>query len=125
MLVYLLLNVVVAIACQAPAGNVSVCLPKDIKPADVVSATAAAPGRTAAKVTVAQVLRKLRTHCRRGKLVDARGKEIYFYRMQGCWGNPPPDYQEVLAQQTKELEKLRQHYRVIEMTCNPTGEPLN
>ena len=73
------------------------------------------------QVTVDETLKKLKAKCKRGKLVDASGKEIYFYRLRGCWGNPPADYQEILSQQQRELENLRQRYRVIEMTCNVSG----
>ena len=73
------------------------------------------------KVTVNETLKRLQAHCRKRKLVDARGKEIYFYRLAGCWGNPPLDYQEILQRQSEELQKLRKHYHVIEMTCNPSG----
>ena len=67
-------------------------------------------------------LKQLKARCRKGKLVDAKGKEIRFFRLQGCWGNPPEDYQEILTRQAQELENLRKQYRVIEMTCNESGE---
>ena len=73
------------------------------------------------KITVEQRLIELDARCENGKLIDAEGKEIYFYRLKGCWGNPPADYQEILKQQNEELEKLRKRYVVIEMTCNPEG----
>jgi hypothetical protein len=104
------------------------CLQSDIKPDDVVSAALSKPGMSngsEAKVTVDQTLKRLNAHCRKGKLIDAKGKEIYFYRLAGCWGNPPADYQEVLQRQSEELEKLKRHYRVIEMTCNPSGEQIH
>jgi len=98
------------------------CLQKNIKPGDVVSAAPSKPGNgRGAQVTVDQTLRRLTAHCRRGKLVDANGREIYFYRLNGCWGNPPEDYQEILQRQSEELQKLKKHYHVIEMTCNPSG----
>jgi hypothetical protein len=105
-----------------PASNTSSCLPKDIKPADVVSAQMKTPGREGRKVTVEEKLKEMKARCKRGKLVDATGKEIRFYRLTGCWGNPPADYQEILNRQNSELESLRKRYRVIEMTCNPSGE---
>ena len=100
------------------------CLPDGIQAADVVSTGTAKPGfgGKVVTVTVAQKLRELRARCRRGKLVDARGTEIRFYQLIGCWGNPPDDYQEQLERQAKELEKLRKRYRVIEMTCDSSGE---
>ena len=108
-------------AVLIPANDPCSCLPKDIKRTDVVSAPVSLPGRSGKKITVEQKLKELKARCRRGKLVDASGKEIYFYHLQGCWGNPPADYQEILGQQARELEKLRRRYRVIEMTCNPEG----
>ncbi len=104
------------------------CLPSGIKPSDVVSAQAAKPGSERSEVktiTVAEKLKELRTRCRKGKLVDAKGREIRFYQLVGCWGNPPEDYQEILARQAKELASLRKRYHVIEMTCNPSGEQIS
>ena len=98
------------------------CLPKDIQRTDVVSVQMNGPGRVGKKVTVEQKLKAIKARCRKGKLVDAVGKPIYFYQLQGCWGNPPAEYQEILRAQQKELEKLRKTYHVIEMTCNPGGE---
>jgi len=103
------------------------CLPDGITADDVVSAAVPATvGRTTPKkVTVRAKLKELKARCRKGKLVDARGKEIRFFRLQGCWGNPPEDYQEILMRQAKELENLRKQYRVIEMTCNQSGELIS
>ena len=73
------------------------------------------------KITVGQTLRKLGAECWRGTLVDGRRKPIYFFDLQGCWGNPPADYLEILDQQKEEISKLRKKYTVIEMTCS-TGD---
>jgi hypothetical protein len=101
------------------------CLPKDIKRTDVVTVQQRGPGRSGGKkVTVEQKLKEIKARCRKGKLVDAAGKPIYFYQLQGCWGNPPEGYQEILSAQQRELEKLRKTYRVIEMTCNPSGDVI-
>jgi len=97
------------------------CLPSGIKLTDVVSAQLAKPGRAVSRITVGQKLTEMKAKCKRGKLVDRTGREIYFYRLKGCWGNPPIDYQEILQKQKDELEKLRKKYTVIEMTCNPDG----
>lgn len=108
----------------APAHRFQACLPEGIKSTDIVSAQlvrSAAGGREVKKITVAQKLTEMQARCKKNKLVDAAGKEIYFYRLQGCWGNPPADYQEILQQQQSELEKLKKRYTVIEMTCNPDG----
>lgn len=106
------------------ASNTDSCLPAGIKSADVVSARTV---RTRTKgevvtVTVAEKLKELRARCRKNKLIDGQGREIRFYQLVGCWGNPPDDYQPQLARQAQELVKLRKRYRVIEMTCNPDGD---
>ena len=97
------------------------CLPASIKPADVVTSRLVESSRTVKKVTVEEKLIQLKASCRNGKLVDAAGREIRFFRLEGCWGNPPADYQEILKKQSEALEKLRRKYTVIEMTCNPDG----
>jgi hypothetical protein len=108
----------------APPSRFQHCLPEGTKLTDVVSATIARPGAgpaSAKKTTVEQKLLELKARCKKGKLVDASDREIRFYRLVGCWGNPPADYQEILARQTEEIEKLKKKYTVIEMTCNPDG----
>ncbi len=125
MLATTLLYTAVLIVLLLPANDPFTCLPKGIARTDIVSAQPGKPGRNGgAKVTVEQKLREIKARCRKGKLVDASGKPIYFYRVQGCWGNPPEDYREILSKQKSELEKLRKSYRVIEMTCNPSGEQI-
>jgi len=109
-------------------SNLSSCLPPSIKPTDIVSAKLISflpPNHyNVKKVTVEQKLTELKASCgASGKLVDGMGREIYFYHLTGCWGNPPFNYQNILAKQRQELEQLRQHYTVIEMTCNPSGIP--
>ena len=111
-----------------PTSNLSSCLPPDIKPTGIVSAeliSFSPPNKyNVKKVTVEQKLTELKASCSAsGKLVDGMGREIYFYHLTGCWGNPPFNYQNILAKQRQELEQLRQHYTVIEMTCNPSGIP--
>jgi hypothetical protein len=103
------------------------CLPNGIKGADVVSTQAvrsASGRREFRKTTVAQKLTELKAKCRKGKLVDAAGTEIRFYKLTGCWGHPSDDDREVLERQARELAELRKRYRVIEMTCNPSGEQV-
>ena len=74
------------------------------------------------KVTVRNTLRRMNARCKKDKLVDEKGREIYFFRLIGCWGNPPEDYQEQLAKQQQALERLRKKYTVIEISCNQTGD---
>jgi len=101
------------------------CLPQGIKPTDVISAGVRKPGAVGQQINVEQKLSELGARCRKGRLVDARGREIRFYRLKGCWGNPPPDYQEILQKQDAELRRLKKRYTVVEMTCNPSGEQIS
>ena len=101
------------------------CLPADVDAGEVISLESVAPGREAKKVTVTTKLNQIGARCRANRLVDAKGKQIHFYRLIGCWGNPPLDYQEILDNQQKELAQLRRRYRVIEITCNPSGVMLH
>ena len=116
------------ISLMVEPGDACQCLPKGIKPTDIVSTQVSKPGADSTeikKITVKDKLSELKADCRKRKLIDSSGREIYFYRLQGCWGNPPIDYQEILARQNRELEQLKKRYRVIEMTCNPSGgQPL-
>ena len=104
-------------------ASLAKCLPVDIKLSDVVEATSAryASGQASGvhKITVEDKLNELKATCSDdNKLVDGNGKQIMFYHLTGCWGNPPADYQEILQKQRDELQKLKQQYTVIEMTCN-------
>jgi hypothetical protein len=101
------------------------CLPADVDAAEVISLEPATTGRAAKKITVTTRLNQMGARCRANRLVDAKGKQIHFYRLTGCWGNPPLDYQEILDNQQKELAQLRRRYRVIEITCNPSGIMLH
>ncbi|MEK6337077.1 MAG: hypothetical protein AABM67_19310 [Acidobacteriota bacterium] len=108
-------------------NNPSKCLPDGINRTDVVSTevVGSLKGRPQyRKITVEQKLNELKARCRRDKLVDASGTEIRFYKLAGCWGHPSPDDQEVLERQNRELKALRERYRVIAMTCNPSGEQI-
>ena len=100
------------------------CLPEYVKPTDVVSTRLVQTDGGTLKITVEQKLAELKASCKNGKLVDGTGAEIYFYKLTGCWGNPPRNYQEILERQEAELAILRKQYTVIEMTCNPSGLPI-
>ena len=87
------------------------CLPADIKLSDIVEATSAryASGRASGvhKITVEDKLNELKATCSDdNKLVDGNGRQIVFYHLIGCWGYPPPDYQELLQKQQREIERL-------------------
>lgn len=101
------------------------CLPADVDAAEVISVTPSSAGSAAKKITVTMKLNQIGARCRAKRLVDARGKQIHFYRLTGCWGNPPENYQEILDNQQKELAQLRRRYRVVEITCNPSGVMLH
>ena len=105
------------------AERFSACLPEGVSLNEIVSASedksVAAANK---KVTIRDALHRLNARCKRGKLVDGKGKEIYFFRLIGCWGNPPEDYQEQLTKQQQALERLRKKYTVIEISCNQTGD---
>ncbi len=109
--------------------SLSKCLPTDVKLIDVVDATITgyANGQPVGlhKVTVEQKLNELKATCNSdNKLVDGNGKQIVFYHLTGCWGNPPSNYQDILKKQRDEINKLKQQYTVIAMTCNPSGIPI-
>ena len=105
--------------------RLSACLPAGIKRTDIVSAQWLKSTNEVKRITVEQKLDEIKARCKKGKLVDAAGKEVYFFRLTGCWGNPPIDYQETLRHQEEQLDKLKKRYTVIEMTCNPDGVPLH
>ena len=110
-------------------ADFSTCLPEGITSETVVSAEylgfdSVKKTFRIASVNVREKLTKLGGRCAAGNLTDASGKEIKFYRLQGCWGNPPVDYQEILSNQAKKLADLRKRFTVVELTCNPSGIPL-
>lgn len=100
------------------------CLTGEFKLDTIVSAIRTSPeaGAKIERETIEQRLDKLNAECRAGKLVDEAQKEIRFYQLQGCWGNPPSDADEILDRQQKELLELKKKFTVIEITCNPSGE---
>lgn len=81
------------------------------------------PRAAARKITVRMRLVQLKARCKRGKLVDGKGKEIYFYTLIGCWGNPPADYLDLLKQQAREIVRLKKKYTVIQIPCAQSVDP--
>lgn len=124
-----LLSILILLAASAVAvsGQTFKCLPADIGPDDIVK-TVILPSKTEQehiqKISVRETLRSMRAKCRKGKLVNRRGREIRFYRLQGCWGNRPANSGEIMEEQRKEIASLRKKYCVIELTCNPSGLPV-
>lgn len=102
------------------------CLPDEVKTTDIVRVVAL-PSRSnegnVKKISVRETLKQLRAKCVKGKLVDAKRKEIKFFRIEGCWGNPPEDYLEIQARQREALAELKKKYTVVEMSCNTGGRP--
>jgi len=90
------------------------CLPKDVRADETVSY--GFKGRPA--VTVQNKLTEMKARCRKGRLVDAKGREIRFFHLS-CWGNPPENYQEIRRRETADLATLKKRYTVIEFGCNP------
>lgn len=90
------------------------CLLKDVRPDEVLSY---GPKGTQS-VTVEKKLIEMKARCRGGKLLDAKRREIRFFRIS-CWGNPPPDYLEIRQREGKELANLRKRYTVLVFGCNP------
>jgi hypothetical protein len=97
----------------APSKDFS-CLPKDVRADEVVSYDI----KGKSNLTVEKKLIELKARCRKGKLVDAKGREIRFFRIS-CWGNPPQDYLEIQKRENEELAALRKLYTVIVFDCNP------
>jgi hypothetical protein len=101
-------------AARRSTGQRFTCLPKDVTADDVVSYGP----KSTPQVTVQKKLSQIRARCRRGRLVDARGREIRFFR-SSCWGNPPADYLEIQERENKHLSELKKRYTVIVFACNP------
>lgn len=116
------LFVTLLLSLSSPDGRTdrfAPCLPKGTALEEVVSTAKLKPATGAAtrNVTIKERLKQIKAHCKKGKLVDGSGREIRFYRLVGCWGNPPEDYQEQLAHQNQELQRLKKKYSVVEIPC--------
>ena len=105
---------------QQPIGGIAIrfdCLPKGYRSTDVVSYRHKSKGGEG-NLTIEDKLVELKAHCREGKLVDGKGREIRFFKI-ACFGNPPSDYEELRQKELEELEKLQKQYCVIVMECDP------
>ncbi len=97
------------------------CLPPGIALETVVSykdISSENGSRKYQPITVLETLRSLNAKCSCKKLVDAKGREIRFFQLKGCWGTPPPDYLKIMENQRNELNLLKKKYTVIEITCS-------
>jgi len=95
------------------------CLPTDVKLSD----PAVDPRTPGTRSTVQDKLHAVRARCRKARLLDRHGREIRFYHMVGCWGNPPRGYDEILKSQEREIANLRKRYTLFEIPCD-TGRPI-
>jgi hypothetical protein len=74
------------------------------------------------KVTVEEELARVGARVGEdGTLQDARGRPVKFFRLTGCWGNPPGNYQQIIDEQNRALAEMRKTHCVITLTCNPSG----
>ena len=127
---FLLLGVLISLAVfggvawQTRAEPACRCLPADIKQDSLIEVITRTTSHGLVKdnVTVRDVLKKLRARCRKGKLIDGKGKPVRFFRLRGCWGTQPENYQEILEKQGKQIDDLKKRNTVIEIPCNP--DPL-
>jgi hypothetical protein len=114
--------------CAAPARSgdqFSRCLPEEISLDSLVSMESSKSDKhpSALKVTVKIRLEQLNARCKRGKLVDGKSRQIYFYTLIGCWGNPPENYLEQLQHQAEEIQRLKKRYTVIQIPCAQSVDP--
>jgi hypothetical protein len=102
-----------AISESSPPAPKFTCLPKGVRLDEVVAIERGdRPG-----ITVERELINMKARCRNGRLVDAKRREIRFFRVS-CWGNPPENYLEIQQRESKELARLKRRYRVIVFGCN-------
>jgi hypothetical protein len=106
-----------AFCSSAKASDWVSCLPNDVKNDTVISGV----NSPREIFTVGDALRRIGARCQEGKLVDKAGREVRFFHLIGCWGNPPVDYQEQLSHQASEIERLKARYTVFEIPCATTN----
>jgi hypothetical protein len=106
-------------------ARVSACLPSGIALDNLVAPPDPGKANQSPKknLTVRMRLLQLKARCKKGSLVDAKGRKIRFYRLIGCWGNPPVDYAELLENQAREIRRLKKTYTVIQISCAQSNDP--
>lgn len=120
LLEFLMVTLLICLSSEDGKDNgFAACLPAGIELEEVVSSPRLKSTTVTAskQVTIRETLSRLKAHCKKGKLIAGSGREIRFYRLAGCWGNPPEDYQEQLARQNQELQRLKKKYTVVEIPC--------
>ena len=108
-----------AIVCAIASSQAAAqsCLPRDVKPTEIVAPDPDQHARAPKRKTVRDRLTELKARCRNGKLTDSRGREIQFVHLIGCWGNPPADYEEQIEAQRAKVRELQKKYTVIQIPC--------
>lgn len=107
-------------------ARIASCLPAEIDLDNTVANEAVSAKQSPKmKPTVRTRLAQLKGRCSKGKLVDGKGRQIRFYHLIGCWGNPPADYLEMLDQQTREIKRLKKRYTVIQIRCAQSIDPAS
>ena len=94
--------------------NLAACMPKDVKLDEI--AVYGYNGKP--NVTVAERIKELRGRCSNGLLAGPDKKEIRFFHVT-CWGNPPSNYRDLMAEEQRKLEMLKAKYTVIIIRCDP------
>ncbi len=125
------INLVAAIFCCLFVLFVSAhgqlkCIPDDVNADDfavVNGVPTKAKEPSEKRPTVKDQLNAIGARCLRQKLIDRRGRQVKFYLLKGCWGNPPADYLEILDRQRDELKRMRKRYTVIEISCDGKIDP--
>ena len=111
-----------AVSLRLPASTESAshhfdCLGDEFKSTDIVSYKEKRKG-SGEFITIEDKLIEMKAQCKKGKLVDSKGREIKFFKF-ACFGNPPADYDEIRQKENEELEKLQKDYTVIILECDP------
>jgi hypothetical protein len=101
------------------------CLPNTIKADTIVSAVMNTTKNQIQITTVQQTLKALSARCQGKQLLDRTGRKVIFFQQIGCGGAlPTPQMLQEMANSQANLVKLKKSFRVVEMTCNPSGFPL-
>ena len=113
-------------ATTSADARISSCLPPEIGLDNAVANELVNANQSPKlKLTVRTRLAQLKGRCSKGKLVDGKGRQIRFYTLIGCWGNPPADYLEMLDQQAREIKRLKKRYTVIQISCAQSIDPAS